>query len=209
MSFHINADIQTDTEHSSSYTVTHRDGLTIITGTAPLADVGAIIKEAPAGSVLALDLIEKLNAISVFGSPVACDAERVRLGLTEHPPEEIANLPTTEQVDAWLARGNPGASSKTIARFLLGQSHDEHGPRGMLPADMADFRRCSLLLAWAPALRDRLNELQGLSPAWGQLAAEWDALEGMLARGEGEALRDALTQIHETEHQRDIVDDFL
>lgn len=74
---------------------------------------------------------------------------------------------------------------------------------------MADFRRCTLLLAWAPALRGRLNELKRLSPAWGQLVAEWGALEGMLARGEGEALREALSRIAGIGHQRDVVDDFL
>lgn len=169
--------------NTTSYAVTYRDGLTIIQGAIPLGEIVALIGEQAEEKVISTHLANALNASLVVGTPAACAAEMARLGLTREPPAELAGSDTDAQVDAWLARGEVGLSSETIARYLTGRDMGRLGTTGHLPADAGDFSRCCLLLDWAPELRDRLPRLKTLSSAWAALVDVWDELEALLAKG--------------------------
>lgn len=151
----------------------------------------------PPESVASTHLARCLGPSMVIGSQEDCDAEMARLGLSRQPPRDIAGLPVEQEVQAWLDRGEVGASSETMACYLIGRDYQKHGPAGALPRDEDDFERCCLLLAWAPGLRDRLGELGGISSQWGQLAAQWSALEQMLADGRREEIYRVLQGINE------------
>jgi hypothetical protein len=79
-----------------------------------------------------------------------------------------------QQVIEWLASGETGTSSKTMA-FYLG-----FGVRpkdASYPLDPADFDRCLRLLEAVPALREQIPRLAMLSPEWERLAKRWDEVE--------------------------------
>lgn len=168
--------------NAASYTVTRRDGLTIVEGAVPLGDMVALMGNAGPDDIADTSLPRVLGASLVMGSPEACKRERERLGLTRTPPVEIAEADTAVQIAEWEKRGDVGASSETVARHLTGRPLTD-GATGALPADADDFTRCSLLLDWAPALRERLGELASLSPAWAALVEAWPTLEALLANG--------------------------
>lgn len=81
---------------------------------------------------------------------------------------------------AWLVRGEHGLSSRAIFDHLLfGEQVSYPGqrwPHWVYPLDMADFRRCELLLRQVPELRPRLPEMADLSPVWARLVPAWDPI---------------------------------
>lgn len=78
----------------------------------------------------------------------------------------------------WLANGETGNSSQTIAFTVLGIkfNHANH------PYDPADFRRCMELLDAVPELRERkhMKKVAALSDEWKGLVARWDEIEALL-----------------------------
>lgn len=195
-----------------SYSVTRRDGLIIVYGPIPVNDLLTLSVHDDDQEELFMDngLMRALGASAVIGTQEACAAEKARLRGSRLPHEDLATLTTEKQVDNWLAHGDVGASSETLALYLIGRPYqDRYGEQGALPYDAGDFERCCLLLKWAPALRERLEELQGLSPAWGRISTQWDSLEQLLAEGETVRLAGRLREIREGLLKRDIVDDFL
>lgn len=78
----------------------------------------------------------------------------------------------------WLAEGETGMSSEAIAVVMLAGEPLPATWRTMYyPRDIADFRRCLLLLARIPEWRARLGEMAGVSPQWARLAEHWGELE--------------------------------
>jgi hypothetical protein len=74
----------------------------------------------------------------------------------------------------WLANGEKGASSLTMAMYLgFGVMKDD----ACHPLDPADFDRCLRLLAAVPALREGLTRMADVSPEWAALVARWDEVE--------------------------------
>jgi len=73
---------------------------------------------------------------------------------------------------AWLARGERGLSSETIAFRAIG----ERARWESEPFDSDDFRRCLLLMERAPEVRAELPRIAELSPIWAKLVAHWDEL---------------------------------
>lgn len=61
------------------YTITHRDGLTIIKGAIPLLDLVTRINQESPEMVMATDLCKLLRASVVYGSAEACHEERRRM----------------------------------------------------------------------------------------------------------------------------------
>lgn len=74
----------------------------------------------------------------------------------------------------WLADGDTGLSSKTMAFWLAFGMRVE---RMRHPRDPSDFNRCLGLLAAAPELRSELHRLGELSVEWGGLVERWDEVE--------------------------------
>lgn len=74
----------------------------------------------------------------------------------------------------WLANGDTGESSETMA-FYLGFSIVKKGKYH--PYDTSDFDRCLQLLNDAPALRNCLHKMASLSKSWAALVENWAAIE--------------------------------
>lgn len=75
----------------------------------------------------------------------------------------------------WLANGDTGLSSETMAFMALGvkKNHSHH------PHDTSDLNRCLLLLEAEPMVRLSFPKLRELSPQWAALIDNWDELERM------------------------------
>lgn len=81
---------------------------------------------------------------------------------------------TQAAVIDWLANGETGLSSETMAFWL---AFNTKNCRPSHPHDPADFDRCLLLLERAPALRTELHKMALLSPTWERLVARWSDIE--------------------------------
>lgn len=82
--------------------------------------------------------------------------------------------PPQARILAWLANGETGTSSETMAFWLGFSLRKEDGSH---PLDPSDFNRCLQLLHLVPELRTSLDRLAGLSPEWAALAASWGEIE--------------------------------
>lgn len=91
------------------------------------------------------------------------------------PPPAASTLPSTQRDTlTWLANGETGASSETLAFWLAFSIRKEDGTH---PHDTSDLRRCLQLLEHAPGLRAELPRMAEVSPAWARLVARWAELE--------------------------------
>ena len=77
-----------------------------------------------------------------------------------------------KSLSAW-ALGRTGASSKCIARHMMGLSTD-----GSYPHDGGDFGRCEALLDAVPDLRHRLPEMAEVNRYWAALVPRWEDIRG-------------------------------
>lgn len=84
----------------------------------------------------------------------------------------------------WLASGDTGMSSKTIAKCAIGRKPDHDWS---IPYDSDDFSRCYRLLQLIPELRGVLPVLAQKFPMWAPLVAEWDELTAMYEQDQAEA----------------------
>ena len=76
---------------------------------------------------------------------------------------------------AWMMGGDTGASSKTIARHMLGLPHTS--PFGVsAPSDNWDLGRCLRLLALIPEWEERLPEMASFGAVWAALIERWAEL---------------------------------
>lgn len=75
----------------------------------------------------------------------------------------------------WLAYGDAGMSSKTLAQCLSGYPTTRY--YGSTPADWWDFDRCRKLLDVFPEWRPRLHEAAAIGPEWARLVAAWSVVE--------------------------------
>lgn len=84
-----------------------------------------------------------------------------------------------ERFAHWLAYGERGMSSESIMRAATGGNSGRWG--WIEPADLADFRRCGLLLAEIPEAREAaFPRLAEGSRAWAALIARWDDIVALL-----------------------------
>ena len=82
--------------------------------------------------------------------------------------------PAQQKTLEWLAKGETGTSSKTMAFFL---GFDIKMKDAYHPLDPADFDRCLRLLARVPEMRPHLHRMEVLSKYWAALIRSWDAVE--------------------------------
>lgn len=72
----------------------------------------------------------------------------------------------------WLASGETGASSKTMAFTAMGipcrQPH---------PHDPSDFNRCLLLIKTVPEIRNYFDKIALLSKSWKAIIDRWNEVE--------------------------------
>jgi len=90
----------------------------------------------------------------------------------------------------WLLNGEPGLSSKAMARAVTGNVSDSVWGRHPHPVDPADFRRCMLFLDAVPGARGKTELFMAMSPEWAALMGEWGNIEGLLISEIGSKWRD-------------------
>lgn len=107
-----------------------------------------------------------------------------------HTPEELAmarRMPAYQRATLeWLAGGDTGVSSRTMALWLAFGVADKVWPRSH-PADPADFGRCIRLLQTIPFLRRRLHCMGSISAEWRALVARWNDVDAVFEQEAGEA----------------------
>ena len=91
----------------------------------------------------------------------------------------------TDRIIDWLAYGQTGSSSKTLAFYALGRT----GVRIAWPHDPGDLRRCLLLIKEVPEIRkETIPALAGVSPEWKALSEVWEELKSALQEETGPGL---------------------
>jgi len=166
-----------------SFTVTQRDGCTLITGSVPVSQLTALISAAGKGAVLSDNLARLAGVQLAWGQPADVDALEDKLRA-----EKLAGLIAEEGRSSkgglslaarrWLAVGEQGLSSCSIFWKLTGVRPDylRQEREFCHPRDSGDLRRCLLLLDQVPELQGRIGEMAGCSPEWTALAAHWNDL---------------------------------
>jgi hypothetical protein len=78
----------------------------------------------------------------------------------------------------WLAEGETGSSSKTLAHFITGAPEDiDNDPS--VPYDGSDFRRCMGFFQAVPEARGHMDKMIPVSDQWAKLVGAWDELEAL------------------------------
>jgi hypothetical protein len=83
----------------------------------------------------------------------------------------MADFKTTRRVAEWLASGDTGTSSETLAAFVIGARLSKLG-RHTHPRDPSDFGRCYRFVKSCRCYR-QVKGISRLSPQWGQVVANW------------------------------------
>lgn len=78
------------------------------------------------------------------------------------------------EIISWLATGERGMSSETMAFTALGQKCEVHHP-----LDPADLNRCIKLVRSCPSVKERFNDIACLNAEWNTIINHWDELEKM------------------------------
>ena len=121
---------------------------------------------------------------------VAAGEERVAAPVDEIPTAEPVAEELWEPINKWLLDGEPGLSSKAMARAVTGNVSDSVWGRHPHPVDPADFRRCMLFLDAVPGARGKTELFMAMSPEWAALMGEWGNIEGLLVQELGDNWRD-------------------
>lgn len=87
-----------------------------------------------------------------------------------------ANIQDETAILDWLANGETGLSSETMAFTALGVHREK--PRH--PLDPDDLTRCVKLLVRCPSVRDAFPQIAALSAQWAALIGEWDEIVALL-----------------------------
>lgn len=80
-----------------------------------------------------------------------------------------------KQLGRWLAAGDRGVSSLTMAAIALGAGRSKHHDFDA-PHDAGDFERCHALVKAVPAVRQHFARIAQVVPAFRGILAEWDSL---------------------------------
>lgn len=74
----------------------------------------------------------------------------------------------------WLANGETGVSSETMAFWL---AFEIRKGDGSYPHDPADLDRCLLLLDRVPEMRAHFHRMAEINPVWAALVENWERIE--------------------------------
>jgi hypothetical protein len=168
--------------HMTTYTVTEREGCTLIFGSVPLSMVNALMSSAPDGSVVSDHLARLAGANLAFGLPQDVGALEARLTAEALEKSLASGSGLSRAARRWLAAGEQGLSSCSIFWRLTGVKPDTISGESKYhhPHDPSDLRRCLLLLDQVPEFRGRIKEMSGCSQEWNALVGRWDELVRLL-----------------------------
>lgn len=89
-----------------------------------------------------------------------------------------------ERIIQWLCSGETGLSSKTMVCIHTGNEMDgDWGFRA--PRDVADFRRCWLLVEAVPEIRNSFPLIAEKCPAFKGVIENWDVISAAYERERG------------------------
>ena len=169
-----------DQSHSSQrltcqYRVEHYRDCMLVFGSVPLSHMGQIMQLLPEESVVCPRTASLSQAVMAAGLPAALNIvaamhrEPARMRYQARFPQLGA-----EAID-WLVDGERGQSSDAIFQTLHvvqieGESATQH------PRDLADWRRCQLLLEKNPSLATQMGRMAPVSATWERLTRCWPAI---------------------------------
>jgi hypothetical protein len=108
--------------------------------------------------------------------PMCGEAKHVKIGTKPKPvPPTDAAKPASEGVMEWLASGDTGISSESLAYEYLGTERKGHFGVGH-PHDPADLGRCLRLIARIPEVRSCVDRLAAKREGWAKAAKVWDRI---------------------------------
>lgn len=97
------------------------------------------------------------------------------------------------RVGQWLASGNTGMSSLTMAAIAMGaEKGDFH-----VPCDQADFGRCLALLKKVPEIKYQFPQIAWYCPAFGPILKRWKELSDLYEGGEHTEVYRLLRELRE------------
>lgn len=159
---------------ATEYRVAEQGGCIIVFGALPAEAFSMFAKRLGKGAIVDTDLARMAQADFAFGSRRDCEALRAKLAGPAHNRVAREHPELPEHAARWLANGERGASSDAIFYQLTGI---ETGSKTNFPMDVADFRRCRLLLEQAPSFQAGFKStMRNVSRIWAGLIDNWDKL---------------------------------
>lgn len=155
-----------------TYRIESRGNCTLVFGAAPISKISEICTRSAENLVMDSQVARIMNASFAIGP-----AQELRTLAAEHKRSAIARqrqqYPGLAQ-DAvlWLAVGERGVSSNTIFHCLTGIDVMD-GALWCAPRDLADWRRCQLLLEQVNMLTLKFERMQEESSDWLRLVTRW------------------------------------
>jgi hypothetical protein len=160
------------------YTVTVRDGVTLVEGMMPLDHFTALVALAGEGGVLSNYLAQLAHVQWAWGQPE--DVDKLAGQLKQ---EILSARPHMTPLERWLAVGFRGKSSNAIVGNLRGVYVDDLKAH---PHDPSDLWTCLMLLEEVPELRADLGMMASASSEWAGLVEHWASLERLLREEAGD-----------------------
>ena len=164
------------------YTVTERDGVTLVEGSIPVDHMVALSALEGKNAVMSHYLAQLANVQLAWGQPDRVDelAKKLKEGI-------LKSRPLMTPLERWLAVGSRGRSSNAIVGNLKGIFMDSLKAH---PGDPSDLLTCVKLLEEVPELREDFAKMAGVSAAWEALVRDWESLVGLLREEAGERWSD-------------------
>ena len=82
----------------------------------------------------------------------------------------------------WLAKGNVGVSSATMASIALGMKKNFYGSYFSPPSDLSDLNRCMKLVQCIPEIKDSFSLIASECPRFAPVIHNWDELTRLLRK---------------------------
>jgi len=89
--------------------------------------------------------------------------------------ETRSDMELKDKIMNWLAHGERGISSETLAFKSIGIDHES----GYAPSDPSDFNRCLKLVDAIPEIKLHFDSIAKISDKWKKVIDNWDKLEKM------------------------------
>ncbi len=118
--------------------------------------------------------VDKMAKFMKSPCPMCAESKHIEIGVKPKPvPVSDGNKPANERITEWLASGDTGISSESLAFEFLGTDRKGHFGVGY-PHDPADLGRCLRLIARVPEVRPCVDSLAQKHDGWAKAAKGWD-----------------------------------
>lgn len=105
-----------------------------------------------------------------------------------YPHHKSAVPSVSERLFYWTINGDTGSSSRAIAARLGRAPELAHNDGKAHPLDVADLRRCLLLLRRIPEFHRGIAGMTEVSPVWARIVSRFDELVALLEEETGSGL---------------------